>query len=316
MPSASSLIGFTAASTDADALLKACRQAQSATQFRELLDFDFAPFNESLVATGSEPLTYPAVHASQLLNHIVDHETSILEALRNAAAPTLDTFTPAPDYAQRRDGLRAMKTDPTWLALYHFVPESVLDDYIARWLENSGAPAAGANPHGLRDLAEVRSVNLTAIGRFATAAKLAVPRKRVRSEREMGRQRRRHTELFERDLGILARRPGRGRKEERGFDLLALAPSTSDTGKLAIRLDVAAAGANRAIVAKDYAQAGERLGPFFHERGEIPVERGPMACRRAFTRTQGACDLCRNTNLEPAAHVCSATKMSSAWRER
>ena len=161
---------ITAASTDADALLKACRQAQSATQFRELLDFDFAPFNESLVATGSEPLAYPAVHASQLLNHIVDHETSILEALRNAAAPTLDTFTPAPDYAQRRDGLRAMKTDPNWLTLYHFVPESVLDDYIVRWLENSGAPAAGANPHALPDLAEVRSANLTAISRFATVA--------------------------------------------------------------------------------------------------------------------------------------------------
>jgi hypothetical protein len=161
---------ITAASTDADALLKACRQAQSATQFRELLDLDFARFNESLAATGSEPLTYPAVHASQLLNHIVDHETSILEALRNAAAPTLDTFTPAPDYAQRRDGLRSIKADPAWLTLYHFVPESVLDDYVGQWLENSGAPAAGANPHALPNLAEVRSANLTAIGRFATTA--------------------------------------------------------------------------------------------------------------------------------------------------
>ncbi len=161
---------ITAASTNADALLKACRQAQSATQFRELLDLDFALFNESLIATGSEPLTYPAVHASQLLNHIVDHETSILEALRNAAAPTLDTFTPAPEYAQRRDDVRAMNTDPAWLTLYHFVPEFVLDDYVARWLESLGAPAAGANPHALPDLADVRSANLTAIGRFATAA--------------------------------------------------------------------------------------------------------------------------------------------------
>jgi hypothetical protein len=161
---------ITAASANADTLLRACRQAQSAAQFRELLDLDFARFNESLTATGSEPLTYPAVHASQLLNHIVDHETSILEALRNAAAPTLDAFTPAPDYAQYRDALRSMKADPAWLTLYHFVPEAILEDHVARWLESSGAPAAGTNPHALSELAEVRSANMTAIGRFATAA--------------------------------------------------------------------------------------------------------------------------------------------------
>ena len=161
---------ITAASTDADALLKACRQAQSPAQFRELLDLDFARFNESLAATGSDPLTYPDVHASQLLNHIVEHEASILEALRNAAAPTLEKFMPAPDYAQRRDDLRSMKADPAWLTLYHFVPEAKLEEHVARWLERAGAPAIGANPHGLPDLADVRSANLLSIGRFATAA--------------------------------------------------------------------------------------------------------------------------------------------------
>ena len=161
---------ITAASTDADALLKACRQAQSAAQFRELLDLDFARFNESLAATGSDPLTYPAVHASQLLNYIVEHEAFILEALRNAAAPNLEKFMPAPDYAQRRDGLRSMKADSAWLTLFHFVPKVLLEEHVARWLEVAGAPALGANPHGLPDLADVRSANLPAIGRFATAA--------------------------------------------------------------------------------------------------------------------------------------------------
>lgn len=161
---------ITSAATDADALLKTCRQAQSAAQFRELLELDFARFNESLAATGSEPLTYPAVHTSQLLNHIVEHETSILEALRNAAAPTLEMFTPTPDYAQRRDGLRSMKPDAAWLTLYHFVPECVLDEHIAHWLEGAGAPATSTNPYALLDLADVRSANLQAVGRFATAA--------------------------------------------------------------------------------------------------------------------------------------------------
>src|SRR5205823_4058455 len=70
---------------DPDAVLAACRQAQTAGQFRELLDFEFARFNESLLASGSEPLTYPVLHASQLLNHLVDNEVSILDALRNEA---------------------------------------------------------------------------------------------------------------------------------------------------------------------------------------------------------------------------------------
>lgn len=161
---------ITASATDADALLNACGRAQSAAQFRELLDLDFARFNESLAATGSKPLTYPAVHASQLLNHIVEHETSILEALRNAAAPTLARFAPAPDYAQRRDGLRSMNPEPAWLTLYHFVPEAMLKDHVARWLESAGAPAIGTNPHALPDLADVRSLNLAAIGSFANAA--------------------------------------------------------------------------------------------------------------------------------------------------
>lgn len=161
---------ITAASKDPDALLKACRQAQSAAQFREILELNFARFNESLLATGSEPLTYPSVHSSQLLNHIVEHEISILEALRNAAAPSLETFAPAPDYAQSRDGLRSMKPDPAWLTLYHFVPEAVLEEQVAQWLESLGAPVIGANPHALPDLAGVRTANLPAIGRFATAA--------------------------------------------------------------------------------------------------------------------------------------------------
>lgn len=159
-----------AASTNADALLDACRRSQSAAQFREILELDFGRFNESLAATGSETLSYPSVHASQLLNYIVEHETSILESLRNAGAPSLEAFTPTPDYAARRDSLRSLKTDPAWLMLYHFVPERVLKDRVARWLESVGAPAIGTNPHALPSLADVRSANHSAISHFAKKA--------------------------------------------------------------------------------------------------------------------------------------------------
>lgn len=161
---------ITAASTDAEVLLKACRLSQSATQFSEFLELDFARFNESLVATGNEPLAYPAVHAFQLLNHIVDKELSIIEALRNAAAPRLVAFEPAPEYAKRRDGLRLLKPDPAWLNLYHLVPEDALAKRVADWLTSLGSPAIGANPHALQDLGDVRLANLAAIGRFSTEA--------------------------------------------------------------------------------------------------------------------------------------------------
>jgi hypothetical protein len=110
------------------------------------------------------------VHTSQLLNHIVEKEVSILEALRNASAATLDAFEPAPKYVQRRDGLRSLKPDPTWLTLYHFVPEAALAERVAEWLEDLRAPEIGANPYLLQDLGDVRTANLTAVGRFATVA--------------------------------------------------------------------------------------------------------------------------------------------------
>ena len=153
---------------DPDAVLRACRQAQTAGQFRELLDFEFARFNESLLASGSEPLTYPTVHASQLLNHLVDNEVSILDALRNEAAPRLDRLEPAPEYAQRRDNLRSL-TGPDWLTRYHIVPDEALADRVTAWLTSLGTPQLGTNPHSLPTLSEVIH-NLRAIGRFAFAS--------------------------------------------------------------------------------------------------------------------------------------------------
>ncbi len=161
---------ITAASTDPDELLRASRQAQSAAQFREILELEFAGFNESLLATGGEPLTYPSVHAAQILNYIVELEITILEALRNASAPALDAFEPAPEYVQRRDELRSLKPDPVWLTLFHFVPEAALAERVSKWLKDLGASEIGANLYSLQELSDVRSANLEAVGRFASVA--------------------------------------------------------------------------------------------------------------------------------------------------
>lgn len=151
-------------------VLEACRRALTPEQFRELLDFDFAAFNVSLLASGSEAVTHPTLHASQLINYIAEHEVAILEALRNAAAGLLDQFEPAPAYSRNRDQLRSLAPDPAWLQLYHLVPEDVLSSHVGRWIAEAGAPPLGANPQGLQPLQETRSANIAAIGRFANAA--------------------------------------------------------------------------------------------------------------------------------------------------
>jgi Domain of unknown function (DUF3883) len=158
------------AGLDPDRLLEACRRAFTTEQFRELLDFDFATFNASLLASGSDPVTHPALHASQLVNYITEHEIAILEALRNTAAALLDNLEPAPNYARNRDKLRSLAPDPDWLQLYLVVPEDIVLDHVARWLAKAGAPPLGANPHGLPPLQETRAANVGAIGRLANTA--------------------------------------------------------------------------------------------------------------------------------------------------
>ncbi len=151
-------------------LFAASRRALSTAQFRELLDFDFARFNDSLTATGSEVVAHPELHASQLANYIVDHEVLILEALRNVAMDRVERLQPEPRYQQWRDGLRALAPDAAWLPLYHMVPDDMLAGRVGGWLAELDAPPLGANPRRLAPLAEVRTANGRALGRFVAAA--------------------------------------------------------------------------------------------------------------------------------------------------
>lgn len=96
--------------------------------------------NDSLAATGSEPVTHPDLHASQLANYVVEHEVLILEALRNQAIERVSRREPEPHYQQWRDGLRAMLPDQAWLPIHHFVPDPALADHVQTWLTSLGAP--------------------------------------------------------------------------------------------------------------------------------------------------------------------------------
>ena len=153
-----------------DTVIDACRRFFTTENLREHLGFTLAVFNESLIATGSDPETYPELHANQVLHFVTDNEIEIIQALRNKVAKKLERREAAPEYVQLRHKIRSIAPDPSWLPLYKNVPDEVAATHVKAWLAEAGAPPLGENPNGLPSLQAVRKVNLATIARFAAVA--------------------------------------------------------------------------------------------------------------------------------------------------
>ena len=153
-----------------DTVVDACRRSFTTENFREHLGFTLAEFNESLVATGSEPETYPELHANQVLDFVTDNEVEIIQALRNMVAKKLERREAAPEYVQLRDKIRSIAPDSAWLSQYKNVPHEEVATHVEAWLALAGAPRLGENPRGLPPLQAVRKANLTTITGFAAVA--------------------------------------------------------------------------------------------------------------------------------------------------
>ena len=153
-----------------DTIIDACRRSFTTENFRENLGFTLADFNESLIATGSEPETYPQLHANQILHFVTDHEVEIIQALRNKVANKLERREAAPEYVQLRDDIRSIAPDPAWLPLYMNVPDEIVATHVQAWLAEVGAPPLGENPSGLPPLQSVRKANLATVAKFAAVA--------------------------------------------------------------------------------------------------------------------------------------------------
>ena len=153
-----------------DTIIDVCRRSFTTENFREHLGFTLADFNESLIATGSEPETYPQLHANQVLHFVTDHEVEIIQALRNKVANKLERREAAPEYVQLREEIRSLAPDPAWLLLYKRVPDDVVAGHVDAWLAQVGAPPLGENPSGLPSLQAVRKANLATVAKFAAVA--------------------------------------------------------------------------------------------------------------------------------------------------
>ena len=158
------------AGMSSDTVIDACRRSFTTENFREHLGFTLAAFNESLIATGSEPETYPELHANQVLHFVTDHEVEIIQALRNTVAKKLERFEAAPEYVQLRHKIRSIAPDPAWLPLYKNVPDDVVATHVKAWLAEAGAPPLGENPSGLPSLQAVRKANPATVAKFASVA--------------------------------------------------------------------------------------------------------------------------------------------------
>ena len=153
-----------------DAVIDACRRSFTMENFREHLGFALAVFNKSLIATGSEPETYPDLHVNQVLHFVSEHEVEIIQALRNTVAKKLERLEAAPEYVELRDKIRLIAPDPAWLLLYKYVPDEVVATHVMAWLIEVGAPPLGENPSGLASLQAVRKSNLATVAKFAVVA--------------------------------------------------------------------------------------------------------------------------------------------------
>ena len=161
---------LTPSGVSSDAVIDACRRSFATEDFREHLEFTLPSFNESLIATGSEPETYPELHADQVLHYVTDHEVEMIQALRNKVAAKLNRREAAPEYVRLRDGIRSIAPDPAWLLVYKSVPPDLVATHVEAWLAEAGAPPLGENPVGLPPLQAVRKANLVTVARFATVA--------------------------------------------------------------------------------------------------------------------------------------------------
>ena len=158
------------ANLSSDTVIDACRRSFTTENFREYLGFALDSFNESLVATGSEPETHPQFHEKQVLQYVLDNEVKIIQALRNKVARKLDRREAAPEYVQLRENIRSISPDSSWLMLYKDVPHELIATRIEDWLAEVGAPSLGENPGGLPALHAVRKVNRTNVAKFADVA--------------------------------------------------------------------------------------------------------------------------------------------------
>lgn len=159
-----------AATLRAEEIVEGVKLSLSVTELRERLDLDFAEFNESLVATGSQPDVDRAGQKTQLDYFIDDNSIAITDALRNMVAPTLFEFQPDARYQTARQDLAALQPNPDWLARYERIPEDILASHLAAWLAARGAAPMGENPCGLAEVTQVRTANTVVLRKTARAA--------------------------------------------------------------------------------------------------------------------------------------------------
>ena len=161
---------LTPGDVSSEAVIDACQRSFTTEDFREHLEFTLASFNESLIATGSEPETYPALHADQVLHYVTDHEVEMIQALRSRVAAKLQRREPAPEYVRLRGRIRSIAPDQAWLLAYKRVPHEVVATHVEAWLAEVGAPPLGENPSELPPLQAVRKANRVTVASFATVA--------------------------------------------------------------------------------------------------------------------------------------------------
>lgn len=158
-----------AMSLDTDLVLEACKNALSTAELQESLGLDFEQLNNSLLAVGEKPNTYPEFQAAQVLSYVRENEMMILDSLRDAHAEQLNLYQMTPRYRESREAARKLGPRSEWLLRFKEVPADLIAQHVSLWLISQGA-RSGAAPSILQPLDDVRKRNAVAVTKFVNVS--------------------------------------------------------------------------------------------------------------------------------------------------
>ncbi|MBD5804524.1 hypothetical protein AZOA_39670 [Azoarcus sp. Aa7] len=105
-----------------------------------------------------QPISHEMSHRRALKAYLTNNSAQYVEVLRAAYLSKFDAGESLKEYAKLRDELPDLEPDAAWFETYDDLPDSLLHEHVAAWLERAQVPQAPGGAD-LASLAECRQLN-------------------------------------------------------------------------------------------------------------------------------------------------------------
>ena len=137
----------------------AMRDAHTSRDFREMLELDFALFNQSLSAVGENMELYSEQHHRALEAFVRQNDLRITQCILYSERKSLGMFRPFEGYSDRRAAIYEIEPNMSWYPAYEVPPEKLLKDHLDAWLQRQGALSIDSDDLPSFNLTQVREHN-------------------------------------------------------------------------------------------------------------------------------------------------------------